>query len=202
MILDTLREFHTQLFFNLHALVGYSERIDSLIYFFAQEADLLVIALAMLFVLIFQHKEHKDAHDDHKTPLIKELFVMTYAVFFAWFVTYLLKQVIGGLRPFEFYQALEPLFLYAGGDSFPSGHATVFSALALVLTIFHRRAGVMFVTLAILISIARVIAGVHYPIDILAGWLIGGGVAYLVYDMFQTRSMAVLKRRERYKKNS
>jgi len=33
---------------------------------------------------------------------------------------------------------------------------------------------------AFLIGIARIIAGVHFPIDILGGFILGAGIAYLI----------------------
>lgn len=178
-----IQQFNTQLFFDLHQLVGYSEVTDMIIFFFAQTADVYVVAAAMLFVLLYQHKRSIKSHE--RNFLIKELFLMTFAVLCAWFVAHFLKLTIGGLRPFEFYTALEPLFLYAGGDTFPSGHATLFSALSLMLTAFHRNIGLLFIVIAMFISLARVISGVHFPLDILAGWIIGAGVSYAVYFFFK-----------------
>ena len=78
-MINFLHQLHTNLFFNLHALVGYSEFSDQLIFFFAQTADFYVIGLAMLFVLVHQHRRSSKVKDDsEKKFLIKELFLMTY----------------------------------------------------------------------------------------------------------------------------
>lgn len=177
---NLLIEFHTNVFNGLHSLIGISEFWDMVILFVARDADVYVIALAMLFILVHQHLRKLSAKAEAK-ELINEMVIITVAVFLAWVVTATLKELIGGLRPFEFYETLQPLFIYGGGDSFPSGHATVFSALALMLTMLHRRAGIIFVILAIAISIGRVISGIHYPIDIFVGWIIGGVASYTVY---------------------
>lgn len=182
-MINILVEFHRNLFFGLHSSIGQSALLDSIILFVAQEADLYVLAAAMLFILVHQHNKHIILKEE-SVIYIKELFLITFSVAAAWVSVHLLKQVIGGLRPFEFYQYLEPLFIYGGGDSFPSGHATLFAALALMIIFLHKRVGVLFAVFAILISLGRVIAGVHYPIDILAGWMIGGIVSYLVYWAF------------------
>lgn len=186
-MINYLRQLHDQLFFNLHALVGYSELTDSIIYFFAQTLDVYLIVIAMLTLLVVQY--HRATPHEERMNLVKEMFLITFAVLASWFVAHFLKLTIGGLRPFEFYEALEPLFFYAGGDTFPSGHATFFSALALMMTAFHRRIGMVFIVLAVLISLSRVIAGVHYPLDILAGWIIGGTVSYLVYYGFKKQPL-------------
>src|SRR5690606_21767500 len=127
-------------------------------------------ALAMVFVLFHQHKRNIQSERTRTMELLKELAIITIAIGVALGVAYFMKQFFAGLRPFEFFTELQPLFLYGGGDSFPSGHATLFSALAMMLVMLHRWAGIGFVLVAILISLARIIAGIHYPIDILAGW--------------------------------
>ena len=176
-----LIEFHTNLFNGLHALVGISDLLDSIILFVARDADLYVGAAAMLFILVHQHLRKTSSKPESSTRLILEMILITASVLIAWMVSDILKELIGGLRPFEFYESLQPLFFYEGGDSFPSGHATIFSALALMLTMLHRKTGLVFVVFAIAISLGRVMAGIHYPIDIFAGWIIGGIVSYTVF---------------------
>ncbi len=69
--------------------------------------------------------------------------------------------------------------------SFPSGHATNsmlgFGVLALLaLPPEARRTGsTMAVILAILIGLTRPYLGVHWPSDVLAGWMLGGAVLLL-----------------------
>lgn len=77
------------------------------------------------------------------------------------------------------------------GYSFPSGHAMASAALAFSLLIAlwrHRRYRVSMVILATLyigfVGFSRMYLGVHYPSDIVAGWLVSGAwvaiVAWLV----------------------
>lgn len=71
------------------------------------------------------------------------------------------------------------------GNGFPSGHAAGFSALAIVAALgqarLSRRNHRMLVTVAVLASLTiantRVVVGAHYPTDVLAGLLLGFGVA-------------------------
>ncbi len=58
-------------------------------------------------------------------------------------------------------------------QSFPSGHAIFFFALATAAHSFSPRIGRWLFVGAILISISRVIGGVHWPSDILVGALLG-----------------------------
>ena len=61
--------------------------------------------------------------------------------------------------------------------TFPSGHATVAFACATVLALAVPRLAWPLFVLAGLISFSRVYVGVHYPFDVLAGAVLGVGVA-------------------------
>ena len=66
-----------------------------------------------------------------------------------------------------------PLITPPSGWAYPSGHATVFFAIAFALWIVNRKWSVWFLAAAVLMGIARVFVGVHWPADILAGALTG-----------------------------
>lgn len=75
--------------------------------------------------------------------------------------------------------------------SFPSGHATlssvVFLTLAAVLAVAssNRKLRVLYLAvgalLTLLVGLSRIYEGVHYPTDVLAGWLIGTAWAILCW---------------------
>jgi undecaprenyl-diphosphatase len=66
--------------------------------------------------------------------------------------------------------------------SFPSGHATTAFATAVVLAAWYPRQAVGFVGLAALVGLSRILLGAHFPSDVLAGALLGSGVALAVYQ--------------------
>jgi undecaprenyl-diphosphatase len=65
--------------------------------------------------------------------------------------------------------------------SFPSGHATTAFAAAVVLAFWYPRQAGVFVGVAVLVGLSRIVLGVHFPSDVLAGALLGSGVALAVY---------------------
>lgn len=91
----------------------------------------------------------------------------------------------GQPRPFSVL-GFEPLINHSTNGSFPSGHAAAFFALALAVYFFSKKWGVWFFAAATLMGIARVFVGVHWPIDILAGALIGLGSGFLVKKILPT----------------
>jgi len=68
--------------------------------------------------------------------------------------------------------------------SFPSGHAAFFFALAMAIYFYNKKWGAWFFVAATLISVSRIVAGVHYPTDILGGAIIGVFSAYIVFRYF------------------
>ena len=91
----------------------------------------------------------------------------------------ILKYSIHVTRPFLSLPNIYPLFPEAG-YAFPSGHAAVFSAIAFAIYFKHKKAGFVFMLFAFLIGLARIIAGVHFPIDIFGGFILGFVVAFLI----------------------
>ena len=58
-------------------------------------------------------------------------------------------------------------------QSFPSGHAIFFFSLSTVIYMFNKKLGIFFFICSIMIAIARIFVGVHWPSDILAGAILG-----------------------------
>lgn len=102
-------------------------------------------------------------------------------MFLAWGVSAIIKMITKMPRPFVALGEQNNLWVSANA-SFPSGHTTVFFALATIVFFYHKRTGVFFFLGALLIAIARVMVGAHYPIDVIVGGLIGVIIAtFLLY---------------------
>jgi undecaprenyl-diphosphatase len=96
-------------------------------------------------------------------------------------VDHAIKPLIARPRPFSALQSARVVGHYRPPTfSFPSGHAAISFAAATVLTCALPRAGAIWFLLAALIAFSRVYIGVHYPLDITAGALIGCVVGVFV----------------------
>ncbi|MEK7114763.1 MAG: phosphatase PAP2 family protein, partial [Patescibacteria group bacterium] len=77
----------------------------------------------------------------------------------------------------------KPLIDLEFSNSFPSGHASVFFALAMAVFLFNRRWSYYFFVGAVLNGLARVYVGVHWPTDILGGMVVGILSALIVWKV-------------------
>lgn len=167
------------IFFFFYNLSHKSELFDKLVVFTADIFPYIVIILAGLFLLL--HHEVFKA----KNPLAdflqkkREITSVFIASGLAWIVARLLKLIIHTPRPFVEFSNVSAL-LPETGFAMPSGHATFFMALAISIFLSHKKAGYLFMFFALLIGIARIISGVHFPVDILCGFILGAVIAYLL----------------------
>lgn len=85
----------------------------------------------------------------------------------------LLKNIVARPRPFDSYAQILPLITKPTDYSFPSGHTCASFACALVyLRMLPKKSGVPAVILAGMIAFSRLYLGVHYPGDVLTGFLV------------------------------
>jgi undecaprenyl-diphosphatase len=75
----------------------------------------------------------------------------------------------------------EPLIPHAVDNSFPSDHSALAGALAGVASLYNRALGVLMWILAVAVAVGRVLSGLHYPVDAVAGLVLGGLCAAAAY---------------------
>lgn len=166
-----------KIFYFFNNLTGKSAVFDTTIIFFA---DYLQYALAAIFIL-FLYLENRSNRQKFQIFLI-----VAISMLIARFgVTNLIRFLYPRPRPFVVYQVNQ--LIPEGINGFPSGHAALFFALAMAVYFYNKKWGAWFFAAAILMTIARVIAGVHYPTDILVGAVIGILSAYAVFCFIKKR---------------
>jgi len=137
------------------------------------------------------------------------LFVIRdFKKYFKWVAGAAMSAVLGGAivlvmnsvfyraRPFVL-RDINLLLQHLPNSSFPSFHTTTLFAAGFFLYAkrFHpklntrlcRNGSYIVLFLGLLVAIARVIAGVHWPLDILAGILLGGFSGWVIYKIFSQR---------------
>jgi len=169
-------------FFN--NLTGKSQVFDFLTVFLASYLQYFLIAafLLLLYFSVYSRREK-----------LTIFWVTTISVIVARLgVTEIIRFFCHRPRPFLTYQ-LYPL-ISESGWSFPSGHSTFFFAMAATIYLYNKKWGIGFFIAALLMNISRIVAGVHYPSDILGGMIVGVIVAYVVFYLAEKKKTKEITR--------
>lgn len=99
----------------------------------------------------------------------------------------LLKYAYARPRPADF-----PHLDSVDSPSFPSGHATSAAAVYLLLiwllpAEWRKYSAPLLVALTLATGLSRIQLGVHYPTDVLAGWMLGAAFALLAWSFVPKR---------------
>lgn len=160
-----------KIFYFLNNLAGRSALFDNLIIFFAAYLQYFLIAVFFLLLLVWQYS---------KQEKIRIFLVTAISVIIARLgITEIIRFFYHRPRPFLTHQAHQ--LLSENQWSFPSGHSAFFFAFATAIYLYNKKWGVGFFLAAFLMNISRIVAGIHYPSDILGGMIIGIIVGYAVF---------------------
>jgi undecaprenyl-diphosphatase len=182
-----------QIFFALHGLAHQSCPTDKIIIFLADYLPYILILLTIIYAFRADFGKFSLRHPfgifkKRIGFLLDTLGLATIS----WLVANILKGIINSPRPFiVFKESIIPLFSHGGMDSFPSGHASFFSALALSMFLVNKKLGYIVAACALLIGITRIISGIHFPADIIFGYLIGLLVVLLYHLLTRTKKKQI-----------
>lgn len=98
---------------------------------------------------------------------------------------FLLKNLIGRVRPCNINMEIEMLVKRPGSFSFPSGHTSSSFAAATSIFQWNKKYGFLALVLATLIGFSRLYNYVHFPSDVLAGMLFGISISLITYYLFK-----------------
>lgn len=165
----------TSLFHAVNALAGNIDQIDD---FFEFSARLLPLALVGLLLALWFWPGTRTERDARQWTCVAATGASALALGFNQVIIHIWE------RPRPFVDHPTVLLLPPSHDpSFPSDHAAFVFAIAVAVVLSHRRAGLVALAIATLVSFARVYVGEHYVSDVLAGAVIGalasGGVHLL-----------------------
>jgi len=164
--------------------------------------------LSNLDYIIFQSINHLAVTDKFLNPLMelvaeKAEYLFFAAILFYWFyqksqnrkmvveaclsacvalgINVLLGMLFYRDRPFVAHH-VNWLIPHAKNASFPSDHATAAFVIATAIWIWRKRDGWIWLFFAAGIALSRVWTGVHYPLDVIAGMVIGVGSALAIHN--------------------
>lgn len=174
--------FDTSLIHSLYQIR--SPLLNHIMVFLSYLGGQIMVALAIIFTSVLLIKKHK-----------REAFLFAFILVMATVIDNVLKDIIQRPRPYFYPLVVESDY------SFPSGHAmdsfVFYTTLSYLLFHFTKKkwlstiASICSLILVGLIGLSRVYLGVHYPSDVLAGFM--GGLAWFASVLLIQKTLEFYK---------
>jgi len=175
--METIQQLDITIFRMFNNLAGTLPWLNPIIIFFAEYA---IFALALFMFILWVCKRSM------RKPLI--------IAFIAFIVAAIIAKLTGLLfshtQPFAELPNVFQLIEKKVGNAFPSDHtATAFAVCTTLFLGSKSKRRPYHIILAILIGVSRIWVGVHYPIDVLTGALIGTLVALVCWRLLKHNNL-------------
>ncbi len=159
---------------DLNAWAGRHDAIEDPISAYAAASEaLFLVLLAVLFLVVWGRM---------RTVARRAAVAAGAAAGLALALGQVISHLVDRPRPFVAHPDLVHLFApHAADASFPSDHTTAAFAIAVAILLRNRLWGLLTLAAAALLGLSRVVIGVHYPADVLAGAALGSAVALALY---------------------
>lgn len=169
--MDFLRNLDQDIFSVIHGLSRQSDFLDSVGIFLAEYLTFAIGAFVVIYALWRHHTKAGKPWNFLSVAVIAAGLARSVKVIFHYFRF--------RARP-DASLGIEPLVGSFDAAAFPSGHASVVFALAMVMFFYNHKLGWVLLVLATLVGLARIYVGVHFPLDIIAGAGVGILSAFVV----------------------
>ena len=156
--------FDLTVFNFIHQLTGRFVLFDFLGIIFAEYVPYLLAV--WIFILVIKEGDWKRRYYAFALTVLS-------VILSRGLIAELIRHFYFRARPFVVLQFTPLINVSATEPAFPSGHAAAYFALAVAAFYFGKKTGFWFLTITILMAFARIYVGVHWPLDILGGALIG-----------------------------
>ena len=145
--------------------------LDSLGIFFAGYFEFVLLFALLVFLAVRFQKYWKMVAGAILSAVLTRLVIVN-----------IIRWIWHRPRPFVEHN-VNLLLQHADEGAFPSGHAAFYFAIATIVFLYNKKAGILFFIASFLISLGRVFVGIHWPTDILAGAAVGILSGLLVYKL-------------------
>jgi undecaprenyl-diphosphatase len=122
---------------------------------------IIVVGLIAVVATIFSEKTVRWS--------IIKLAILSFGL--AFLIAYIAGILYYDARPFVV-ENIQPLIPHLPDNGFPSDHTLAATVAAVVIFVYRRKLGILLGVLGILVGVARIMAYLHHPIDIVASILI------------------------------
>lgn len=168
-----LGDVHEKAFLFFYHMLGPNSPVSVVTIFLAEWFPWILGIVPIVYELYFHEK-------GGLRTMLRRIYMAPILVYF---VTAVIKFFYVTPRPFALLEIPPSFVVWSdpyGLASFPSSHAAFFSALGVTMYFCNPRLGKWFLWGALAIGVARIGSGVHWPIDILGGFIIGITLGYVI----------------------
>ena len=160
-VFKRIKHWDSLIFIKIHRLSG-KRFLNKLAYRISRLGDGYLYAIASVLILIF---------DSDTAQKMIPVAVVAFAI--ELIIYKIVKQIVKRIRPFEIIEGANSLIKPPDKFSFPSGHTAAAFLMAVILSYFYPMFKIPLILFASLIGFSRIYNGVHYPVDVFAGILLG-----------------------------
>jgi membrane-associated phospholipid phosphatase len=140
----------------------------------------ILIAVLWYFVVILKgHSINRGWKNLVMSLLVKGVVIFALPAGIAILISELISLIYVRQRPFVAVPGVKLLVPHGADGGMPSHHVVFMATLIASVYIYQKRLATLLAVLTVISGIARVAAGIHYPSDIVAGAVLGVGIAYL-----------------------
>jgi len=151
---------------------------------FITDKSHLIIPVAILCILVVVR---------HKSSEIRTVIVLIITILLTDLMASVLKDIFMRIRPCHAIEGVRVLTGCGGSYSFPSNHAANITAAMAFISLRYKKYTIFFLSFAAAVSYSRVYVGVHYPLDVLGGAILGALIA-LIFHLIDKKGLKILKK--------
>jgi undecaprenyl-diphosphatase len=175
-----------QILLALNSWTNHSQALDWFFIFCANYLVYIFSAMAILYWFI-----HKPENKMLERKAVATAFISF--VIARLLLTELIRIIVPRHRPIVLHPIID-LMQIQKESAFPSGHASAMFAIAIAIYFYNKRLGSWLLVMSAVTAVARVVIGVHWPSDIIAGALLGILVAWLTEKFLAGKINSLLKK--------
>jgi len=188
-MLSHINLLNTQFFEFVNNAVGYYRPLD--IFFVMITSSILLYLMGGAVVYYFGVHLPLLRRGQARIQAIKDAFFIGLSVTLTAAIVAGIKILVAFPRPFTTLPNLHILISLPDSYSFPSGHAALTMALATAVYFYRKNLGTILFAIAFAVGMARIYVGVHYPLDVGVGFLLGYGIPKLLHHFFVKKNAIV-----------
>lgn len=171
--------YDIQVFQFINNFAGQSKTLDNVGIFLADYLPYVLVAILICFLFVKNENKIKN-----RTMVFLGLFSAILGRFVIKnLITLFYKRPRPYIDLFNVHKLI-PTSISDNFQSFPSGHTIFFFALSTVVYFYNKKLGIFLYICSVLVGLARIFVGVHWPSDIFGGIFLGILTGYGVYAIF------------------